>query len=366
MTHDAEAPSLERIALKGPSRRLVLFGDPTGLPQLLDVVDRAAVVAMVGAAIRPEQHVALSELSARTGVPFLVQPGQDSPEMQDFARALEGLAPDLILVNSYSMILSPRLLSIPGNGAVNVHGALLPAYRGANPTEWALINGERQTGVTIHVMDSGIDTGPIIAQSRVPIAFEDTWIDVRRRVRAATEALLSEFVPAIVAGTAQAFRQPPDGRHWRRRKAADGAFDWDQPAVSIYNLIRALVAPHPGAVSPEGREIREWQSLPAIVWMKYGDGRRRWADPRWRVSACRPRAQRCRKAANAFLDLCISPQHGTQIGVCRISGLGRSAPAAISVERATRARISTGMLNDLHELVARFAAAELGQDVVFA
>jgi methionyl-tRNA formyltransferase len=335
------------------------------LPQLFEVVDRAAVVAMVGAAIRPDQHGALTKLSSEAGVPFLVQPRQDSPELRSFASALECFAPDLFLVNSYSMILSPRLLSIPRNGAVNVHGALLPAYRGANPTEWALINGERETGVTLHLMDSGIDTGPIIAQGRVPIEFEDTWIDVRRRIRVATESLLQEIVPAIIAGGISAHRQNGEGRHWKRRKAEDGAFDWNAPALSIYNRIRALVAPHPGAISPAGERICEWQSLPAVVWMKYGVRNRSWADSSWRLSACRPPGTRCRKAANAQLQLRISRPWGTPIGTCSISGLGRRE-AAVSLDCSSRARISGGLLGALRKTIARFAAAELEQNVVFA
>jgi hypothetical protein len=285
--------------------------------------------------------------------------------MGNFANALEALKPDLFLVNSYSMILGAPLLSLPRHGAINVHGALLPAYRGANPMEWALINGERETGVTVHLIDPGIDTGPIIGQARVPIAFEDTWLDARRRVRAATETLLRELLPAILAGGIPAHRQGGGSRHWKRRTAEDGAFDWSKSAVSIYNLIRALVTPHPGAVSPDGRTFLEWQSLPAVVWMKYGTGNRRWTDARWRLSPRRPRPQPSRKAANAYLDVRVTPLHGMPIGVCRISGLGRDEPAVVRLACAPRARISVGLRAEIHETLARFAASELEQDVVF-
>src|SRR4029078_1712177 len=111
------------------------------------------------------------------------------------------LAPDLILVNSYSMLLPPEILSIPRFECVNVHGAPLPKYRGSNPIQWAIINNETETGVTMHYMTAEFDAGDIIAQRRVPIGPEDTWLDVRGRVAAATRELLREEIPRVIAQT---------------------------------------------------------------------------------------------------------------------------------------------------------------------
>ena len=121
----------------------MLFGDPVGLPQLLRVVEGCEILAVVGAVIRPQQHGAIAALAGGIGAPFLIQPRARDADHADFRSKIAALAPDLIVVNSYSMILQPDVLALPRHGAVNVHGALLPAYRGANVTEWALINGER-------------------------------------------------------------------------------------------------------------------------------------------------------------------------------------------------------------------------------
>lgn len=353
------------ITIDGPSRRLILFGDPVGLPQLLGVVDRSLVTALVGAAARPEQHGALAELARSLGVPFLVQPRRSAPELSRFDADLVGLCPDLFLINSYSMILSSRLLSIPRYGAINVHGALLPEYRGANPVEWALINGAREAGVTIHVVDEGIDTGPIVAQRKIPIAFEDTWLDVRRGVNAATDRLLAETIPPILRGGLAARAQGP-GRSWRRRTPEDGRFDWNASIIAIYNLIRALVAPHPGAVAPDGQAFSAWRALPEIAWLKYPDGTRHWTDSRWRIGVCRPRPVADPRKANASLDLRFGRLHGPPVGTCRLSCLNGEGPVDARMTWRGASRIEHAEKLHLQAAITRFAQAELGREVVFA
>lgn len=359
-----KAPGAFRVP--GPSRRLVLFGDPVGLPRSLRAAKGAEIAALVGAAIRPEQHAEIGTLAAQLGVPFLIQPRRTDVGYNAFVERISQFAPDLIFVNSYSMILAPDILTIPRHGAVNVHGAMLPAYRGANPTEWALINGERSTGVTVHMMDAGIDTGPIIAQRAVPILFEDTWLDVRRRVQSATEALLAETLPAILAGEAIATPQEAgSGRHWPRRRAADGDFSWALPAVDIYNLVRALVAPHAGACA-EGTPIVSWQSLPAVVWRKFAAGAgATWSHGRWRLVPHRPRAAGDRRRANDALVLDIRAA-GAAVATCSITGVSEpSAPLLAVLTRAPRARLPASQHAEMRQLVARFSATELKRDVVF-
>lgn len=255
-------------------RRIVLFGDPLGIPQVLRVIGPGPVVALVGASIRPNQHFELEALAAEILRPLLIQPPPGDDRYGAFIDALAELEPDLYVVNSYSMILKPELLALPRRGAVNVHGALLPQYRGASVTEWALINEESETGTTLHVMDAGIDTGPIIAQARVAIRFEDTWIDTRRRANEATQALLQRELPRILEGNIQALPQDnARARYFRRRGPDDGRFSWDLTVRSIYNLVRALVHPHPGAryAGRDGRLglIDTWHSIAAIAAMKY-------------------------------------------------------------------------------------------------
>ncbi len=350
----------------GPSRRLVLFGDPVGLPQMLRVAQGVEVAALVGAAIRPAQHAEIAALADRIGAPFLVQPRRSDAGYGAFVERISRLTPDLIFVNSYSMILAPDVLAIPRHGAVNVHGAMLPAYRGANPIEWTLINGERSTGVTVHMMDAGIDTGPIVAQKPVPILFEDTWLDVRRRVQAATEALLAEAFPAILAGDASATAQDEgSGRHWPRRRPVDGDFSWAMPAIDIYNLVRALVAPHAGA-NAEGTPITSWQSLPAVVWQKFAAGAgTTWSRGRWRLVPLRPPAAGDRRRANGALAIDIHAG-GVPVATCSITGISDpSMPLRAELTRAPRARLPRSHRLELELLIARFSVAELKRDVAF-
>lgn len=351
--------------LRGPSRRLVLFGDTVGLPQLLRMLDPSSVVGLVGASIRPAQHQPLADLSSQKGLPLLLQPRPDEPAYCEFKNRLRDLAPDLFIINSYSMILRPDVLAVPRFGAVNVHGALLPQYRGANPTEWALINGERETGVTIHAVDDGIDTGPIIAQRKVPIHFDDTWVDVRRRLGAATERLLAETLPAILAGGARLQVQGvEDGRHHRRRTADDGCFDWALPAIEIYNLIRALVDPHPGA-SVQGETIKRWLPLAEILWRKHRAGHGMWSTAEWALEP-RPPAERERCRADDAVILCVSRRGGEKIGQCRISGFaGTGTPLLAALVLRSRLRIATGNVKKLRLLIGHFADRELKRSVEF-
>jgi methionyl-tRNA formyltransferase len=351
--------------LGGPSRRLVLFGDTAGLPQLLRVLPPHSVIGLIGASIRPAQHDALTALSSQSGLPLLWQPRPHEPAYSEFKRRLRDLGPDLFIINSYSMILRPDLLDVPRFGAVNVHGALLPDYRGANPTEWALINGERETGITIHVVDSGIDTGPVIGQRTVPIHFEDTWLDVRRRVGAATERLLDDALPAILAGGARLFPQAPGaGRYWRRRSAEDGRFEWSQPAIDIYNLLRALVDPHPGACVG-GKTIRHWLPMAEILWRKHQAGADAWSRACWRLVPQRVVAREKRGAgAPLILDL---RRRSRTVGHCILTGLAAAkGPVLATLDFAPRLRIAAHESKELRQLVARFTERELKQPVTFS
>lgn len=258
--------------------RVVGFGDGYGLPQLQRHLPEGALVALVGAEIRPQYFGPLHELADSLGIPFLVQPQRASSNYPQFVAALAALKPDLIMVNSYSMKLHSEVLAIPRRGAVNVHGALLPEYRGSNPTQWALLNNERETGATMHYLDANFDTGDIIAQRRVPIYFEDTWRDIQARIGSAIEDLLAEELPRLWAGAGS--RRPQDesrAHYYRRRHPEDGRIDWQDSVLKIYNLIRALVAPHPGAFyfkGPKKVVVDEYRTIPEVVRLKYGEAGR--------------------------------------------------------------------------------------------
>src|SRR5260370_37837971 len=204
-------------------KRIVVFGDREGIQQVTKLMSREVVSAVVGAPIRTQQLGALEELARRNEVRLLVQPKHKSPDYPRFVDEVRTLDPHLIVVNSYSMRLGAELLGLPRFGCVNVHGGLLPEYRGSNPIQWALLNDETETGVTIHYMTEEFDQGDIIARRTAPNWFQDTGLDIRARLERAAEALLEQELPKILSGTNA--RLPQDesrARYYRRRSAEDG------------------------------------------------------------------------------------------------------------------------------------------------
>jgi methionyl-tRNA formyltransferase len=257
-------------------RRILLFGDDLGLPGLIKVIPVELICGLVGAEIRPHQHPELYQLAEAQGVPLLIQPRATSAAYPAFVEKVRNLAPDLIVVNSYSMLIRPAILAIPQLGGVNIHGALLPQYRGCNPIQWALLNDETETGVTMHYMTAEFDAGDIIAQRRVPIYFEDTWRDIQARIGTATETMLAEEIPRLLTHTNT--RQPQDeskARQYKRRHPEDGLIDWQQSVLYIYNLVRALVRPHPGVFYQSGADktvLDEYLTIPQVTALKYSAG----------------------------------------------------------------------------------------------
>src|SRR5215470_16449572 len=161
----------------------------------------ARVLALVLPSNRVGHDVEIARAAARTaGLPTCVQPPRS--RVEPFVEELRGMAPDVIVIWSYSMILPESVIAVPRRGAVNVHGGLLPAYRGPHVMQWAIINGEAETGATLHYVDAGIDTGPVIAEERFPIAPNDDAGSVRAKLGAVAARLAGGRWPAQAAGTA--------------------------------------------------------------------------------------------------------------------------------------------------------------------
>ncbi|MEF8724964.1 formyltransferase [Candidatus Accumulibacter sp. ACC012] len=172
----------------------------------------------------------------------------DDPNTPEFAARLAALGADFFFSFYYRLLLKPALLALPTRGGYNMHGSLLPSYRGRVPVNWALIHGERETGATLHRMVEKPDAGEIVAQQAVPILPDDTAGDVFGKVTLAAELALHGVLPALLAGTAEHLQ--PDlriGSYFGARKAEDGRIDWQQPAAVVHNLIRAVAPPYPGA-----------------------------------------------------------------------------------------------------------------------
>lgn len=161
---------------------------------------------------------------------------------------IAAIAPDFLFSFYCRQMLKAPLLALAPRGALNMHGSLLPKYRGRAPVNWAVLHGERHTGATLHYMADKPDAGDIIAQQAVPILPDDTAREVSDKVTVAAEICLDAVLPALVAGTAP--RYPNDiasGSYFGRRTPADGRIDWQKSAVEIHDLVRAVAPPYPGA-----------------------------------------------------------------------------------------------------------------------
>lgn len=189
----------------------------------------------------------VAALAARNGLACATPGDPNSPE---FVARLKSLAPDFLFSFYYRMMLKPELLATAPRGAFNMHGSLLPKYRGRVPVNWAIINGERETGATLHEMVAKPDAGRIVDQKSVPILPDDTALEVFNKVTVAAEIVLDRSLPGLVAGTVQLRAQDLSrGSYFGARCAEDGRIDWGQPARTIHNLVRAVAAPYPGAFS---------------------------------------------------------------------------------------------------------------------
>ena len=189
----------------------------------------------------------VAELAARHDIPVITPEDPNDPAV---VAELAALQPDFLFSFYYRLMLKAPLLALPGNGAWNMHGSLLPKYRGRVPVNWAIIHGERETGATLHRMVEKPDAGDIVAQQAIPILPDDTALEVFNKVTLAAEMALDRVLPDLLAGRAVA--KPQDlaaGSYFGGRKAEDGRIDWAQPAAVVHNLIRAVAPPYPGAFS---------------------------------------------------------------------------------------------------------------------
>ena len=157
-------------------------------------------------------------------------------------------SPDFIFSFYYRHMLPPALLAAARRGAYNMHGSLLPKYRGRVPVNWAVLKGERETGASLHQMVEKPDAGGLVDQMAVPILPDDTAADVFRKVTVAAEIVLDRALPGLLDGSAKPRAQDlSKGAYFGGRKPEDGRIDWGQGAKRIHDLVRAVAPPYPGA-----------------------------------------------------------------------------------------------------------------------
>lgn len=187
----------------------------------------------------------VAQLAARYDIPTVTPEDPNTPE---FVQTIQTLAPDFLFSFYYKLMLKAPLLSLPKHGAMNMHGSLLPQYRGRVPVNWAIVHGERETGASLHYMTEKPDAGKIVDQQSVPILRDDTAAEVMRKVTCAAEVTLHRALPGLIAGTAAATPQDlSQGGYFGGRRPEHGRIDWSQPAQSVHNLIRSVAPPYPGA-----------------------------------------------------------------------------------------------------------------------
>lgn len=241
--------------------RIVFMGTPDfAVPSLAALFDVGDVVAVVTQPDKPRgrgQEVSASpvkQLALARGVPVLQPPRIKNT---GFADELRALAPDVTVVTAYGKILPRDVLEAPRLGSVNVHASLLPRFRGAAPIQWAIAHGDAETGVCLMRMDEGLDTGPVLACARLPIAPDETSATLHDKLARLGGDLLRTELPRYLAGALAPVPQPTEGVVYAPLiSKEDGRLDFTRPAVELERRLRAFF-PWPGTHTQlEGKGLK--------------------------------------------------------------------------------------------------------------
>jgi methionyl-tRNA formyltransferase len=226
--------------------RLIMMGTgPFAVPTFQALFStRHAVVALVTSPVRTHRGKAVAPISAMRDIAHEHDIPILDPEDVNAAAARQSLAEcqaDLLVVCDYGQILAPDTLAAARLGGINLHGSLLPRYRGAAPINWAIYHGDEKTGVTVIHMTPKVDAGPCIAQTETPIGPDETAVEVEARLSQMGAGLVQQAIDALEAGQAETLPQDAAlASKAPRLKKTDGAIDWAQPAAAIKNQVRAM------------------------------------------------------------------------------------------------------------------------------
>jgi methionyl-tRNA formyltransferase len=267
--------------------RVVMFGYQTwGHRTLQALLDSEHEVALVVTHPRSDHAYekiwsdSVAELAQAHGVPVLLR---DRPDDEELMTRLKDADPDLIVANNWRTWIPPQIFRLPRHGTLNVHDSLLPAYAGFSPLIWALINGEKEVGVTAHMMDEDLDAGDIVVQRAVPVGPEDTATDLFHRTVDLIGPIVTEALDLIAAGRTDWTPQDRSkASFFHKRSIEDGDIDWTWPAEDIARLVRAQSDPYPNAYTHyNGRRVRVLKAsvsqgiyggTPGRVFIREGDG----------------------------------------------------------------------------------------------
>lgn len=238
--------------------RVVVFGYMTWGRRTLEAVLEAGhevpLIVTHPTSDNPYEKIfneSVAELAADHSIPVLTRNRAD----EEVGTAIAAADADLMVVSNWRTWLPPAVFSIPRLGTLNVHDALLPAYAGFAPLNWALINDEREVGVTAHLMDAEFDAGDIVLQRSTPVTDEDTVVDLFDRTLAMFGPITVDALALIASGAARP--APQDRRaasYFHRRSEEDNRIDWAWPARDVFNLVRAQVDPYPNAYCFHGTQ----------------------------------------------------------------------------------------------------------------
>ncbi|TMH52434.1 MAG: formyltransferase [Betaproteobacteria bacterium] len=207
---------------------------------------------------RPEERIWFASVAALARARAIDAITPDDPNTPEIVERIRDLSPDFLFSFYYRLMLGAPLLAIPGKGAFNVHGSLLPKYRGRVPVNWAIIHGETETGATLHEMVERPDAGRIVDQEAVAILPDDLAVDVFGKVTEAAERVLRRSLPKLADGSAVLRAQDlSKGGYFGGRRPEDGRIDWSASAKRVHDLVRAVAPPYPGAFTEvEGTRLR--------------------------------------------------------------------------------------------------------------
>ncbi len=247
--------------------RVVFMGTPDFAVGTLRALVEAGhdVVGVVTQPDKPKgrgkamQPTPVKEAAMEYGIPVYQPRRVREPE---FFEILKGLEPEVIVVVAFGQIIPQCMLDLPPYGCINVHASLLPKYRGAAPIQWAVIDGEEVSGVTIMRMDAGLDTGDMISKVIVPITKEETGESLFDKLSEAGAKLLVETLPSIVNGTAVYERQPVESPtpYAAMIQKEMGNIDWSKTAVELERLIRGLNSWPSAYTKLNGKTLKIWKA----------------------------------------------------------------------------------------------------------
>lgn len=207
----------------------------------------------------PNENVwfgSVTQLCSEQQIPYITP---SAAELNNLLPQLQALAPDYIFSFYYRNMIPAKILACAKIAALNMHGSLLPKYRGRAPVNWAILHGETKTGASLHIMEVKPDAGDIVGQSEVSIGSNETATEVFAKVSQAAVKVMEAVLPELILGHVP--RKPNNlsqGSYFGGRKPADGQIHWDQTAFQVHNLIRAVAPPYPGAFT-------DWEGQTRIV-----------------------------------------------------------------------------------------------------